>query len=65
MRPPQAEVLSVVSCPTAMVCKWITNLLEQQRQAQRITDAQVCKTARMATPETLPFTSCVQRCISA
>mmetsp|Transcript_32765 Transcript_32765/g.104524 ORF Transcript_32765/g.104524 Transcript_32765/m.104524 type:complete len:241 (+) Transcript_32765:57-779(+) len=37
----EAEVLSVVSCPTAMVCKWITNLFEQQRQAQRITDTQV------------------------
>jgi hypothetical protein len=24
-----------------MVCKWIANLLEQQRQAQRINDGQV------------------------
>ena len=37
----EAEVLSVVSCPTAMVCKWITSLLEEQRQAARITDQQV------------------------
>jgi hypothetical protein len=46
----QAEVLSVVSCPTAMVCKWITNLLEQQRQAKRITEGQVRPTPLRLAP---------------
>ena len=37
----EATVLAVVSCPTAMVCKWMSNLLEKQRAASRITDGQL------------------------
>ncbi len=37
----EGAVLAVVSCPTAMVCKWVTNLLEKQRAASRLTDGQL------------------------